>query len=253
MKAFRRSLSPVALKTVASTALALVLALLPTALSAQKPAAEAEPPKISKTFYLSSVSEQMEANEILVALRNLIDPRVKIYLVSSRKAILMEASASQIEQAQKIIDDLSRARKMYRLTYTVRTMEGDKRVGAEHFTIVAVAGERTTLRRGNRVPVSTGIVGHDSSTPPPQINYLDVGMNFEVTLSEMGDGVSLHSKVERSSLSGEKLAGDDPVVRQSTVENTFFLAPGKPFQLASLDVADSTQRLEIEVVAEPMP
>ena len=45
-----------------------------------------------QTFYLTNASQQADANEILVALRNLLDPSVKIYLVATQNAIVMRAT-----------------------------------------------------------------------------------------------------------------------------------------------------------------
>jgi general secretion pathway protein D len=63
-----------------------------------------------QTFYLTNVSQQNDANEILVALRNLLDPSIKIYLVASQNAIVMRASPDQLILAEKLINDLDRVR-----------------------------------------------------------------------------------------------------------------------------------------------
>ena len=63
-----------------------------------------------QTFYLTNVSQQNDANEVLVALRNLLDPSTKLYLVASQNAIVMRASPDQLVLAEKIINDLDRVR-----------------------------------------------------------------------------------------------------------------------------------------------
>ena len=63
-----------------------------------------------QTFYLTNAAQQNDANEILVALRNLLDPSVKIYLVASQNAIIMRATPDQLILAEKLINDLDRAR-----------------------------------------------------------------------------------------------------------------------------------------------
>ncbi len=63
-----------------------------------------------QTFYLTNVSQQNDANEILVALRNLLDPSVKIYLVASQNAIMMRATPDELILAEKLINDLDRTR-----------------------------------------------------------------------------------------------------------------------------------------------
>jgi general secretion pathway protein D len=63
-----------------------------------------------QTFYLTNSTAQNDANEVVVAIRNLLDPSVKIYLVPSQNAIVMRATPDQLLLAEKLINDLDRAR-----------------------------------------------------------------------------------------------------------------------------------------------
>jgi len=63
-----------------------------------------------QTFYLTNASQQNDANEVTTALRNLLDPSVKVYLVPSQNAIVMRATTDQLLLAQKLINDLDRTR-----------------------------------------------------------------------------------------------------------------------------------------------
>jgi general secretion pathway protein D len=63
-----------------------------------------------QTFYLSNASQQADATEILTAIRNLLDPSVKVYLVPSQNAIVMRATPDQLLLAQKLLNDLDRAK-----------------------------------------------------------------------------------------------------------------------------------------------
>ena len=63
-----------------------------------------------QTFYLTNASQQNDANEIQTAIRNLLDPSTKIYLVPSQNAIVMRATPDQLLLAQKILNDLDRAK-----------------------------------------------------------------------------------------------------------------------------------------------
>ena len=49
-----------------------------------------------QTFYLTNASQQADANEVVVAIRNLLDPSVKIYLVPSQNAIVMRATPDEL-------------------------------------------------------------------------------------------------------------------------------------------------------------
>jgi general secretion pathway protein D len=63
-----------------------------------------------QTFYLTNVSQQNDANEIMVAIRNLLDPGLKIYLVASQNALILRATPDELILAEKIINDLDRTK-----------------------------------------------------------------------------------------------------------------------------------------------
>jgi len=205
-----------------------------------------------QTFYLANSIQGNDANEILVAMRNMLDPHIRIYLVSSQNAIVVQASPDQLELAQKLIHDLDRPKKTYRLVYTITEMDGGKSVGTEHFSMVVVTGQKTNLKQGSKVPVLTGSYDPGSSKEQTQYTYLDVGMNFAATLDEFANGVRLQSKVEQSSIADDKtgVIPQAPIVRQCVLEGTAFLGLGKPLMLGSVDIPGSTRHLDIGVVME---
>ena len=63
-----------------------------------------------QTFYLTNASQQNDGNEIVTAIRNLLPPDVKIYLVPSQDAIVMRATPDQLLVAQKLLNDLDRTK-----------------------------------------------------------------------------------------------------------------------------------------------
>ena len=79
-----------------------------------------------QTFYLTNVSQQNDANEILVALRNLLDPSVKIYLVASQNAIVLRATTDELLLAEKLINDLDRTRPEVVVDVAVLEVSRDK-------------------------------------------------------------------------------------------------------------------------------
>jgi type II secretory pathway component GspD/PulD (secretin) len=203
-----------------------------------------------QTFYLTHASQPNDANEIVVAVRNLLSPQVRIYLVPSQNAIMMRATPEELAQAQKIINDLDRPKKTYRLTFTISEMDSGKRIGVQHFGMIVASGQRTVAKQGSRVPLVTGSTTDGSS----QVQYVDIGLNFEATLSENSNGAMLRAKVEQTNVAEERsgVGPQDPVVRQTIVENTSFLLPGKPLVLGSLDIPGSTRHLDIDVMMEPI-
>ncbi len=79
-----------------------------------------------QTFYLTNVSQQNDANEVLIALRNLLDPSVKIYLVASQNAIVLRATPDQLILAEKLINDLDRTRSEVVVDVAVLEVSRDK-------------------------------------------------------------------------------------------------------------------------------
>src|SRR5271167_2472703 len=136
------------------------------------------PVRTDRTFYLANTIQSDDAHEIYNALRNMLDSHAKIYLESSQTAILVQGTPDELVAAQRIITDLDRPKKTYRLTYTITELDGTKRVGTQHFSMIMVSGQRTTLKQGSKVPVATGSYAAGTSTQQTQFTYIDVGMNF---------------------------------------------------------------------------
>ena len=231
----------------------LALALSGSSTWAQAPADATKPGLESvRTFYLTNVSQTNDANELTTALRNLLDSHDKVLLVPWQNAIVVQGSPEQLMLAQKLLTELDRPKKTYRLIYTMTETDGNKRVGAQRFAMIVVTGQRTVLKQGSKVPIVTGTYNPGSSSAQNQMTYLDVGMNFDASLDEFANGVRLRSKVEQSSIAEEKsgVGAQDPIVRQTVLEGTSFLTPGKPMMLGSLDIPGTTRRLDVEVVMD---
>jgi general secretion pathway protein D len=79
-----------------------------------------------QTFYLTNAAQQNDANEITTALRNLLDPSVKVYLVPSQNAIVMRATTDQLLLAEKLINDLDRTRPEVVVDIAVLEVRKDK-------------------------------------------------------------------------------------------------------------------------------
>jgi type II secretory pathway component GspD/PulD (secretin) len=230
---------------------------------AEEKAAESRPSEprpdysqfVVKTHNLTNVSQQNDANEILIAVRNMLDRYDRMYLIGSENAIIIDAPPEQQALAQKIIDELDRPKKAYRLTFTLADSDAGKRIGVQHFSIVVVAGQRTVLKQGSKVPVMTGSYEAKTDTQQTQFQYLDIGMNFDATLEPTPGGLYLKSKIEQSSIADEHMSGPlapEPIVRQTSLEGISALTMGKPITLGSVDVAGTTRHVDIEVVAEPI-
>src|SRR5215471_17445698 len=130
----------------------LAVALISVDVSAQTAATEAQKAPgvarsnaefVQKTFYLANVSQPNEGNEIVSAVRNLLEPQARVFFVPNQNALVVSTTPDQLVVAQKLISDLDRPKKTYRLTYTITETDGGKRVGTQHFAMVVVTGQRT--------------------------------------------------------------------------------------------------------------
>jgi type II secretory pathway component GspD/PulD (secretin) len=220
--------------------------------AAQPQAADAKSaPLIYQTLYLTNLTQPNDALELMTDLRNML-PNAKVYYVPSQSALSIRASAEELALAQKILADLDKTKKIYRLTYTMTERDGGKTIGVQHFSIIVASGSRTEFKQGSRVPITVGGAISGSSTSNPEVQYLDVGQDIDASLDGYLDGVRLRTKVVQSSIAEDKsgVGTQDPVIRQTTLEGTSTLVQGKPLVLGSLDVPGSTRHQEVEVVSE---
>jgi type II secretory pathway component GspD/PulD (secretin) len=209
------------------------------------------PPGTIQTIFLKNITQQSDLNDIATDLRNAL-PKAKIFFDQSQSAITVCATDEDLAAAEKMIAELDLPRKVYRLTYTFTDVEDGKRTGSQHFAFLAVAGDPTIFKQGSRVPIVIGTLQKESTAQSSEIQYLDVGFNINVTVTGSPEHVMLRSKIEQSSVGGDKSAvvAPDPVVRQTVLQGSTELTEKEPLILGSLDIPGTTRHQEIEVVAE---
>src|ERR1700722_1379557 len=176
-------------------------------------------PEIYQTLYLTNLTQPNDATELVNDLRNML-PQSKLYYVPSQGAISIRASAEEIALAQKILADLDKTKKIYRLTYTLTERDGGKTIGVQHFSIIVASGSRTDFKQGSRVPISVATNAAPGSNA--EITYIDIGQEIDASLDGYLDGVRLRTKVVQSSIAEDKsLVGTGcAVIRQTTLEGT---------------------------------
>ena len=266
--------STVSRRTGALPFLALALLALPLAATAQSaggPSADQDCSKLpthaqaddcarmnsqAHTIDLHNVTSQEEASEIATALRNTSDPSLRAYLLPNGKQIVVNTYPAEFARVETLLHTLDRPHKAYRLAYTITELDADKIVSTQHMSMVAVIGQHTSVKEGDKVPLATGsyAAGSAVSGVQTQFTYIDVGMNFDATIEQQGEGVSLKSKVEQSSVGpSNTIAGvQEPVIRQTVLEGYSILTLNKPVMLGSIDVPTTTRRFDIAVVLEPI-
>jgi type II secretory pathway component GspD/PulD (secretin) len=211
--------------------------------------AEQRPPALPEkvqNFHLKNVLSQQDLMDIQTDLRNAY-PRLHVFAVGSRDIITVRGTAEDLELVRQLLADLDQPRPVYRLTFTLTEIADGKRQAAEHFSVLLTAGNRTSLKRGLRVPIETGAANPDDTKAKSQIQYQDAGLTIDAWL----ESNQLRTKIELSSLSPEKsgIGPQDPVFQQNDIESLSKLTPGKPLLLGSVEMPGGGQQ-EIEVLAE---
>ncbi len=227
-----------------------IAAVSQQAVETQKPAQE----YVQEVFRLSILRQSNDLNDITTVLRNVLPPSTKIIPIYDQNGIMVGGTPEQLTLARKLMAELDRPKRSYRLTYTIIESDSGKRIGTQHFAMVVIPGQRTVLKQGSRVPVVTGASKGSPSTDSTQVQYLDVGINLDATVDEFANGLRLRTKAEQSSVAEERsgVGSQDPVIRQTLLEGTSFLTLGKPVVLGALDIQGSTRHLDVEVVLEQM-
>jgi type II secretory pathway component GspD/PulD (secretin) len=240
-----------------SATLLLAMPLFSRVASAQtsndetKPA-ETKPDQLPyQTFFLTYATDRNSLNDIQTDLRNMM-PRAKIFGVEMDKAITVRGTADDLATAQKLIADLDKPRKVYRLTYTVTDKDNPSK-DEQHYSLIVASGDRTVFKQGDRVPIITGTSGDKPAPPSSEVQCVDVGVNINADLATSADALMLSTKFELSSV-GNPMAGlnntGDPDIRQTVLQETTSLMPDKPLVLGTLDLPGTTRHQEIQVVAE---
>lgn len=216
---------------------------------AQNDSIEAKPAgEVYRTFYLANLTDPREAIDLQTDLRNML-PQAHMYYIESQGAISMRGTPEDITLAQKLVSDMDRSRKVYRITYSIAETDGGKPVGTQHVEVIVPTDGKTIVKQGKRAPIVTGSVDKEDGKPESQVQYVDVGLNIEASLAGSGDGLRLHSKIEQSNISDERsgIGGQDPIIGQTLLEGVSMLTPGKPTLLGSLDIPNSTRHEEISI------
>lgn len=209
-----------------------------------------------KSFVLKNATQANDGNEIQTALRNMLPSTTRIFFASTQNTIFVCASPELQAVAERMVKEMDHPRNRYKLTYTFTEFDGSKRMGTQHFSMLVTAGQRMTVKEGSRVPIATGSLGTGAANAPPatiqtQYQYVDVGMNFDVTLMETASGALVKTKVEESGIAS--MPGQNPVIRQMTFEGSPTLVTGKPAIVTSLDMPESTRHVDVEVMMEAVP
>ncbi len=141
-----------------------------------------------QTFYLSNAATQADQNELLTALRNVLDTNTKIFLVQSQNAIVMRATPDQLLLTQELLNNLDRPHSEVVVDVAVLEVNRDKSSNLgitlpQAFSITPQVANSTTTSTTGTTTTTTGTSTSSTSTSPT-LNTLAhlTGENFAVSL-----------------------------------------------------------------------
>ncbi len=263
---------------------------------------------VLKTFYLSNISQPTELQDVVNAIRAVLDVQ-RVQQLLSQNALVVRGTPDQIALAEKLVEDLDKARPEVIVDIAVLQVSKDKsrtlglspptsatialqsnintttptsstgttttstssgstglelntlgNLNATDFQVTipsanlsavmgdsdtkmlqnpqvrALDNQKATLKIGERVPVATGSfqpgIGGVGINPlvNTQFQYLDVGVNIDVTPHVHGDReVTLKISMEISSVVGQSSIGgiSQPIIGQKKIEHEIRLRDGE--------------------------
>jgi len=206
---------------------------------------------IYKTFYLTNVSQPTDIQDIVNAMRTIIEVQ-RIQQVPSLNAIVVRGTPTQLTLAQKIIDDVDKARKKfggdYRLEFKISELEGGKRLNSRNYTLLIYPHEVGKLRVGTQIPLPLG---------EGKFTYTDVGQNIDCQIrseSERMVGVNVDmdfsnfGTTEQLRTAGGATTGN-PVLQRFRITTRTDLELGKPTVINTFDDPSSNRTFQVEVTA----
>ncbi len=202
--------------------------------------------QVIKTFYFPNISSPTDIQDIVNALRTIIEVQ-RIQQMPSYQSIVVRATPEQMALAEKIVDDVNRAKQktggQYRLDYKINETSEDKKTTSRTYTLLIEPHQMGKLRIGSKVPID---VGDNKKT------YTDVGKNIDCrVVSETEHTVSLHMTVESSEIASDEhgvaqSAHGNPVIQGTEIETNVSLELGTPTIVGNFQDPVSKHNFQIE-------
>ena len=140
-----------------------------------------------ETFYLTNASQQNDANEVLTALRNLLDPSTKVFLLASQNAIVIRATPPELMLVEKLMDDFDRARSEVVVDVAVLEVSRDleRNLGITLPTSFSLSAQASNANSSSTSTTTSSSSSTSSTSSGLTLNTLANlnGTNFAVTLS----------------------------------------------------------------------
>jgi hypothetical protein len=137
-------------------------------------------------------------------------------------------------------------RDVYKVDFTIRDSGDAGGKSGRKYSLQGYAGNKTTFKVGNRVPVPSG--GDTSTGSRPQYTYIDVGVNIDCVVQEIAGKMSVHADMDLSTaVNSERNPGAAPTISQIRLNIDTAVMGGKPAVVAAFDDPVTARKFEVEV------
>nr|WP_041585967.1 cohesin domain-containing protein [Terriglobus saanensis] len=208
-----------------------------------------------QTFYLTNAAQQNDANEVLTALRNVMDQNVKVFLVPSQNAIVMRATPDQLLLAQELMNNLDRAKA--EVVVDVAVLEVNK----DHMTNLGIQlpGSFSITPQTSNATTTTSTTTTTTTTTSLTLNNLAHlnGTNFAVSIGSAALAATLSDSDTRV-LQNPRLRSTDGQRAQLKIGQRIPVATGSynsgvSTGVASVGVQTQFQYIDIGVQIDLTP
>src|SRR5208337_3573609 len=139
---------------------------------------------VLKTFYLSNLSAPTELQDVVNAIRAVLDVQ-RVQQLLSQNALVVRGTPDQIALAEKLVDDLDKARPEVIVDIAVLQISKDKsRTLGMNWPTSATVSLQSNINTSTTSTTTTGTTGTGSSTGGIDLNTLGNlnATNFQVTI-----------------------------------------------------------------------
>ena len=175
-------------------------------------------------------------------------------LTVGRNTFAQETVNTQAAKAQDTVKPAAPPVHYYHLDFVIEELGTDgKPVNSRSYSTTVGTGPRngTSIRTGSRIPIATGSMTSSGKTEATQIQYIDVGVNFDVEdVHEVGGQLAINLKAE---ITGQAEPGDpslhQPVIRQNRWQAPVLIPIGKRSVAFTSDSLDNKGGTRVVVTA----
>lgn len=167
---------------------------------------------------------------------------------------LRPACAQDAQKADEASHSSGPAAHFYRVTFVVEeTGANEKPANSRTYTTTISTDRhfRGSIRTGSRIPIATSST---SSNGPTQFQYIDIGIDFDMTnVNELDHQLSLDLSADVSSVADKDPSLREPVIRQNRWSAAVLIPLGKASTVFASDSLDSPTNLRVSMTATPLP